>query len=217
LSQPFSPRATQIARQILGIAAVMVGLGTFGLMNAARSGYVTRVGESTTQKIPFSHQHHVQGLGLDCRFCHHSVETSANAGFPDSQTCMTCHSHIWKNAAMLAPLRESFSDGTPLPWVQLTRLPDYVYFDHQIHVAKGVGCVTCHGKVSEMPAIHKVHAFLMHECIECHSAPGKFLRPPNEIFNENWSSSDESKEGASLVQSYGIHSQPLTDCTTCHH
>jgi hypothetical protein len=163
----------------------------------------------------------VGGLGLDCRYCHTSVETSAHAGFPPTHTCMTCHSQIWTNANMLEPVRRSYAENRPLRWNRVYRLPEYVYFNHRIHVAKGVGCATCHGEVDRMPLTAAAQPFYMQQCIECHKQPERFLRPREEVFNLDWHPPTDPKErarlGRTLVERYHLApTRQLTDCVTCH-
>ena len=197
MSQPFSPSSNPLSRLSIFIVVVLV-LGSLALgTTMVRSNYNTGVDDPIAQPIAFSHQHHVQGLGLDCRFCHTSVERAAQAGYPDTHTCMTCHSEIWKNAQMLAPVRESARLQKPLSWKRVYRLPDYVHFNHGIHVTKGVGCVTCHGDVEHMPVIKQTRTFMMKDCVSCHQEPEKFL-------------------GTLVVSQFHIHAQPLTDCNRCH-
>ena len=180
-----------------------------------RTDYPNNVHFEIEQPIPFSHKHHVQGLGLDCRFCHAGVERAAGAGMPDSKTCMTCHSQIWKEAKVLEPLRKSYETNTPLRWVRINHLKDYVYFDHSIHVNKGVGCVTCHGEVSQMASVQRVNSFRMKDCMECHLSPDSHLRPENEIFNESWKSTPFERS-STLSTHYHIDRQQMTDCNHCH-
>lgn len=129
------------------------------------------------QPVPFSHQHHVVGLGIDCRFCHTSVEVSASAGLSPTYTCMTCHSQIGTNAAIVAPVRESLADGKPTEWHRVSNLPDYVYFNHSIHIAKGVGCESCYGEMDRMALTYKAKTLIMQFCLNCHRDPGPHLRP----------------------------------------
>lgn len=147
------------------------------LAELQRSAYVTRQFEPRVQNPPFSHQHHVGGMGIDCRYCHTSVENSGFAGIPPTRTCMNCHSQIWTNAPMLEPVRDSFRTGRSLTWVRVHDLPDFVYFDHSIHIAKGVGCQSCHGQVDNMPLMYMENSLQMEWCLDCHRNPGKFLRP----------------------------------------
>ena len=135
------------------------------------------------QPVPFSHQHHVAGLGIDCRYCHTSVETSSFAGIPPTKTCMNCHAQIWTNAALLEPVRESYKTGKSLVWTRVNDLPDFAYFNHSIHINKGVGCNTCHGPVDRMPLMYNQASLQMEWCLECHRAPEKNLRPRDQVFN----------------------------------
>jgi hypothetical protein len=167
--------------------------------------------------VPFSHAHHVKGLGIDCRYCHTSVDKSPFAGIPPTQTCMTCHSQMWLHAPMLEPVRNSWATNTPLQWNRVHDLPDYVYFDHSIHVNKGVGCSTCHGDVSEMPLARRVVNLQMRWCIDCHRDPAQHLRPADEIYNPAWTEpSDQHAKGAALLAQYHIQVDQLTNCSVCH-
>jgi hypothetical protein len=181
-----------------------------------RTDYARRVGWIIDQPVPFSHQHHVAGLGIDCRFCHASVEVSATAGMPATHTCMTCHSQIWTNAALLAPVRESYAKKTPLEWQRVTDLPDYVYFNHAIHIAKGVGCESCHGHVDRMALSYKASTFTMRFCLDCHRDPGPRLRPESEITNTEWQRTPATPSPQALMTHYHIEGRTLTDCSICH-
>ena len=217
MPQIFSPAADTITRSLL-FAAVLVPLLLVGLAyGIAQSPYVTGQRIVVTQPVPFSHQHHVGQLGLDCRYCHTGVEKAAFAGIPPTETCMTCHSQIWTNAAMLAPVRESLATGMPIAWQRVHVLPDYAYFDHSIHVAKGVGCTTCHGAVNEMPLMVQHAPLTMAWCLDCHRDPARNLRPLSEIFSTAWQPpSDQMKRGHELLARYGIKVDHLTDCSVCH-
>ena len=170
------------------------------------------------QPIPFSHQHHVRDDGIDCRYCHTSVETSAFAGIPPLATCMTCHSQLFVGAPMLAPLHRAYAGTAQLAWNRVHDLPDFGYFDHSIHVATGVGCTTCRGPVERMPLTRRVASLYMQWCLECHRAPERFLRPRERVFDVTWRPPpDQDAEGARLRTAYGIRStRELTDCSTCH-
>lgn len=170
------------------------------------------------QPIPFSHQHHVRDDGLDCRYCHTSVETSAFAGIPPLETCMTCHSQLFANAPILEPLRRAYAGGAALQWNRVHDLPDFVYFDHSIHVAKGVGCTTCHGRIDHMPLTRRVASLYMQWCIDCHRAPERYLRPRDRVFDVDWQPPpDQLARGAELRRLYGLRTtRELTDCSTCH-
>ena len=170
------------------------------------------------QPVPFSHKHHVRDDGIDCRYCHTSVEKSAFAGIPSTDTCMTCHSQIWTEAPVLAPVRASLNQNTPLRWNRVHDLPDFAYFNHSIHVTKGIGCSTCHGQVDQMPLTYRTQTLYMKWCLECHRQPQNFVRPRSEIYNMHWHPPpDQHAQGAQLVRQYHIDtSGRLTNCSTCH-
>jgi hypothetical protein len=179
------------------------------------STYATRAKVPVEQPIPFSHEHHVGGLGIDCRYCHTTVENSSFANIPPTKTCMNCHSQIWNNAAMLEPVRESFRSDRSIRWIRVHDLPDYVYFNHSIHVAKGVGCTTCHGQINKMPLTWQENSLQMSWCLDCHRHPERFVRPRSEVFSVNWRPpTNQIEMGSKLVKEYGVLS--LTSCSTCH-
>jgi hypothetical protein len=190
--------------------------GTAWWWSAARTDYQTGVGWAVDQPIPFSHEHHVGGLGIDCRMCHTSVEQSSDAGMPPTYTCMTCHSQIWTNADPLAPVRASLAENKPIQWQRVNRLPDYVYFNHKVHIAKGVGCAECHGDVDREPLIGKAHGFEMKFCLDCHRDPGPHLRPPEAIFDTSWKRSSATPAPQELLDFYHLGGRKLTDCSICH-
>jgi hypothetical protein len=165
--------------------------------------------------VPFSHQHHVAGMGIDCRYCHTSVETSAVAGIPPTKTCMNCHSQIWADSPTLEPVRASFRTDQPIAWARVHDLPDFVYFDHSAHVSKGVGCTTCHGRVDRMPLVYQEASLLMEWCLDCHRQPERFLRPQDKVFDPEWEPpADQIAKGRVLVREYGV--KPRTSCSACH-
>jgi hypothetical protein len=182
------------------------------------SGYNTNQGMYVEQPVQFSHKHHVAGEGIDCRYCHSSVEESAFANIPSTKTCMNCHSQIWTNAPILEPVRASFRDNKPLRWTRVHDLPDFVYFNHSIHVKQGVGCATCHGRIDEMPLVYQQATLQMSWCLDCHRDPAKYVRPRNQVYNMAWERpADDPGLGARLVQEYKIASvAQLTNCSTCH-
>ncbi len=215
MPQLFRPYANTLARaSLLGVALILVGIAWAGY-EYTQSSYATQVGVPQEQPVPFSHAHHVGGLGLDCRYCHTSVETSSFAGMPATQTCMTCHSQIWKDSPMLAPVRDSFATQTPIAWKRVHDLPDYVYFDHRMHVSKGIGCVSCHGRVDEMPLTWKAESLRMSWCLDCHRAPEKNVRPREAVFDPAWQP-PVGFDPTALAKEYHIDSRRLTDCTVCH-
>ena len=217
MPQIFKPSANTIARIVL-VASLVVPFLCIGLAYAMmRAPYTTGEDITVRQPVSFSHEHHVGELGIDCRYCHTSVERSAFAGLPPTKTCMTCHSQLFTNAAMLAPVRKSLAEHKPIHWQRVHILPDYVYFDHSIHIAKGVGCTTCHGAVDTMPLIKQAAPLTMGWCLDCHRNPAPHLRPQSEIFSTSWKSpKDQLEQGRRLMAQYLIHTEHLTDCSICH-
>jgi len=212
----FQPAANLWTKAVLlGMAALVLGGAGWWVM-WPRTDWVRGVGATIGQPVPFSHQHHVSGLGIGCLMCHQHVEVAANAGLPGTDTCMTCHSQIWTNAAVLAPVRQSLADDVPLQWNRVNKLPDYVYFNHSIHVAKGVGCSSCHGQVGEMPLMQKAASLTMGFCLDCHRNTGAQLRPKDEIYNTNWVRGPETPAPTALVAQYHVGGRNLTECAICH-
>ena len=197
---------------IYGSVFALAGIG-WALSVLARSPYATNVGITREQPIPFSHQHHVTELGIDCRFCHTSVEDSSFAGIPPTSTCMKCHSQIWVGSKMLEPVRESYRTDQSIPWNRVHQLGDFCYFNHSIHVKKGVGCVTCHGRVDQRPLVWQEKTLLMEWCLDCHRAPEKYIRPRDKIFDMTYERKD-ADEGKRLLDEYQIKSK--MSCNTCH-
>jgi hypothetical protein len=217
MGQLFKRRADAIAKLIIFGGAAFIVTICAGLYAFGRSDYWTRVDVPLDQPVPFSHEHHVDGLGIDCRYCHTSVDKSSFAGLPPTETCMTCHSQIWKDAPVLQPVRDSFQTGKPIKWTRVHDLPDYVYFDHSIHVKKGIGCASCHGRVDRMPITSKTQALYMRWCLDCHRQPERFLRRPNEVFNMQYEAPENQFAfGRRLIKDNHLHKQGLTDCFTCH-
>jgi hypothetical protein len=217
MPQIFRPYADTVARSIL-IAVVVLPIIAIGLAyQLSASAYVTDQSVTLDQPVPFSHKHHVGELGLDCRYCHDGVETSPVAEVPPTHTCMTCHSQLYTQTAMLAPVRDSLAEDRPLHWAQVNRLPDYVYFDHSIHVAKGVGCSTCHGAVDQMPLMRQAEPLTMGWCLDCHRDPAPNLRPAADVFDPDWSPpTDQRQRGEALLRHNHISVGHLTDCSVCH-
>jgi hypothetical protein len=216
MSAIFAPGANLAAKVVLlAVAGTFVaGLGWWWLW--PRTDYVRRVDRTIVQPVPFSHEHHVSGLGIDCRFCHTSVEVSSNAGLPPTTTCMTCHSQIWTNAALLAPVRESLANAKPIAWHRVTDLPDYVYFNHGIHITKGVGCESCHGAIATMPLTYKAKTLTMGFCLDCHRDPGPNLRPQQALYDTQWQRTPATPSVQALLTQYHVPDRNLTDCSLCH-
>jgi Cytochrome c7 and related cytochrome c len=215
MAQIFHRSTNTISRVSIYGAVILIAVLGYAMNLVNGTAYVTEVHNARPQPVPFSHKHHVGELGLDCRYCHTSVEESSSAGMPPTQTCMACHSQIWTNAAILEPVRASYRDSTPISWTRVNALPDFVYFNHSIHVAKGVGCTTCHGPVGAMNITWRENSLYMRWCLECHNAPEKYLRPKSEVFNAFYQPpSDQETLGRKLMIEYQV--QKLTNCTTCH-
>jgi hypothetical protein len=215
MAQIFHRSTNTISRVSIYGAVILIAILGYAVNVVNQTSYVTEVHNARPQPVPFSHKHHVGELGLDCRYCHSSVEDSSSAGMPPTQTCMACHSQIWTGAAILEPVRASYRDSTPIAWTRVNALPDFVYFNHSIHVAKGVGCTTCHGPIAEMNITWREQSLYMRWCLECHNAPEKYLRPRSEVFNAFYKTpSDQETLGNLLMSEYKV--QKLTTCTTCH-
>ena len=218
MRQLFAPGADAVFR--LAILLVVAGVIGLFLVTAgfSTSSYISRVGIAPDQPLPFSHKHHSGELGIDCRYCHAQAEYLATAGIPPTWTCMTCHSQIWTGSEMLAPVRDSLARNMPLVWARLNQLPSYVYFNHSIHIQKGIGCTSCHGAVTSMQLTYRANAFEMEFCLNCHRNPEKFVRKPGEVWNMEWSPpADQDKVGPQLVADYHIAGPGrLTDCSICH-
>jgi hypothetical protein len=215
MPQIFRRSANTVSRvSIVGLLLLVGGL--IGLvMVLGRSSYVTRAEEFIEQPVQFSHLHHVGDDGIDCRYCHTSVETSAFAGIPPTKTCMNCHSQIFATAPILEPVRSSFREDRALRWVRVHDLPDFVYFNHSVHLKKGVGCETCHGRIDRMPLTLQQNSLQMEWCLECHRDPARFVRPRSEIFTMGYRAAKPQTElGPQLIKEYDVAAS--TDCSTCH-
>jgi hypothetical protein len=218
MAQLFSPRANVHSRVIIiGVVVLACGAG-WATSTIYWSPYTTYVDVPFDQPVPFSHKHHVGDDGIDCRYCHTSVEKSAFAGLPSTQACMTCHSQIFSEAPLLASVRESLSTSTPLKWNRVHDLPGYVYFNHSIHIAKGIGCSTCHGRIDQMPLTRKTQTLYMKWCLDCHREPQKYIRPRDKVFDVAWQPPpDQEAEGAKLASEYHVDTTGrLTNCGICH-
>ena len=218
MAQIFHRSTNTISRVSLFSALFLAGLALVVAGAVARSPYMTNANIAREQPVQFSHKHHVGDDGIDCRYCHTAVETSAVAGIPPTKTCMNCHSLLFADSAYLEPVRESFRSGKSIEWARVHRLPDFVYFNHSIHVNKGVGCATCHGQVNQMPLIFQASSLQMEWCLDCHRNPEQFLRPREQVFNMDWKPpADQTAQGLQLKKEYNIRSAlELTSCSTCH-
>ena len=232
MAQIFHRSTNFISRLTIYGAVVIIGALGYALYAIAMSPWYTDQNVKRQQPVPFSHRHHAGELGIDCRYCHTSVENSNFAGIPPTKTCMNCHQQIWTNAPMLEPVRESFRSGHSIVWTRVNAVPDYVYFDHSIHVNKGVGCYSCHGPVNKMPLMYEANSLRMEWCLNCHRAPEKFLRPREEVFNMDYREpsvnspvkladgqtfTDQLELGKVLKRSYNVRSvEAITSCNTCH-
>ncbi len=217
MAQIFSPAADTWMRLFLVGSLSLIAGGTVGIIGFARSAYMTSTDIRPKQPVQFSHRHHAGELGIDCRYCHSSVESGPQAGLPPTETCMTCHSQIWTDAAMLEPVRESFVRHTPIPWTRVAKLPDYVYFRHDIHVAKGVGCATCHGRIDQMALTYRAQSFTMEFCRDCHRDPAPRLRPPEHVTDMAWTPpADARAKGEAIAAHEKIRVGELAHCTVCH-
>jgi hypothetical protein len=211
----FRPKHNTLAKLSLLIVAGGAAGGVGGLLFYVRSPIARGMQDPIEQPIQFDHRHHTRDEGIDCRFCHSTVDRSPHAGIPSSQLCLNCHSQIWNQSPLLDPLRRSFIEGTPIVWKKVNDVPDFVYFNHSIHVNKGVGCVTCHGRIDQMAAVEKAESLNMRWCLDCHRAPEKNLRPVEEVTNMAWRpEGDAAETGKQFAELNQVHTR--TSCTTCH-
>ena len=215
MPQIFHHSTNTLSRFSIFGALFLAVAALWALLEINRSTYVTRAGEAREQPVPFSHAHHVGGIGIDCRYCHTTVEQSSFANIPPTKTCMNCHSQIWLNASYLEPVRNSFKTDRSIEWIRVHDLPDFVYFNHSIHVKKGVGCETCHGRIDQMAGIYQVNSLQMEWCINCHRNPEQYVRPREFVTQMGYvPAGDQLEIGRRLVSEYKI--QSLTSCSTCH-
>lgn len=214
MPQIFHPSMNTFARvSIFGAVFLLAGAIVLASL-LVRSPYATEAGVIRSQPIPFSHQHHVGEAGIDCRYCHRTVETQAFAGMPSTDTCLDCHSQLWADSPLLGPLRKSREQGVPLKWTRVHDLPDFVYFHHGIHVSKGVACETCHGPVDRMPLMWREKTLHMTWCLDCHRHPDASIRPRDAVFKFNWKPGDSTPSARELARAHGVHSR--TNCSICH-
>jgi len=211
----FPPWSNTLFRLVLALLAGGAGGGLLLLLLYKRTPLATLQGEPVTQPIEFDHRHHVADDGIDCRYCHNTVETSSSAGYPATSVCMNCHAQIWSDSAVLEPVRESFRTDRSIQWTRVHNLPGFVYFDHSIHIHKGVGCSTCHGRVDQMPLTWRENTLYMDWCLDCHRAPERYVRPRDQVFNMAYQPpQDQIALGTKLIRKYQI--RKLTSCSTCH-
>ena len=226
MAQIFHPSTNVLAKASIVGAVLFLGVAGLAAYRVEKSPYVTEADTIRNQPVPFSHEHHVKGLAIDCRYCHTSVENSHYAGIPPTKTCMTCHSQIWTNAEVTRPIRQSWETNTPIQWTRVHKLPDFVYFNHGIHIQKGIGCSTCHGRIDEMPLTYQVQTLQMSWCLECHRDPERFIRPREQVFNMAYDVAKDSGRpektqaelGPKLVEEYHVkeHKKQLDNCSICH-
>ncbi len=217
MAQLFHPSSKVISRASLLLGVLIIATLTYVSAEMYLSPYFTYQNVPRDQTVPFSHQHHVSGLGIQCQYCHTGAEESNFAAVPPTHTCMTCHSQVWTTSPMLAPVRDSYQNNRPLQWIKVNDLPDFSYFNHSIHVAKGIGCQTCHGDVQIMPLTWRANTLYMGWCLDCHRQPEKYIRPKEEVFNMNYKQPDDQLAlGARLVKEYHVNKKQLTDCSVCH-
>jgi formate-dependent nitrite reductase cytochrome c552 subunit len=218
MSKLFPKSANKLPFQIVVYLVVLAGIATAGV-NYYMTPKYTRVGYAPVQPVPFSHAQHVQELGLDCRYCHSNVDKSGHSNVPTAQTCMNCHSLIKANSPLLAPVRESYEKNTPVPWVWIHQTPDFAFFNHSIHVNRGISCVECHGKVNEMDTVTHMQPLSMAFCIECHRNPEARLRDPKDVFNlDSKRLAEQGAEGEKLAAKF-VHDwkvKPPQSCSGCH-
>jgi hypothetical protein len=217
MAQIFHPSTNVISK--LSIVAVAAGVPFLGvLIYLFNLSYGIALEVPLEQPVQFSHKHHVMDDGIDCRYCHTTVDKSAFANVPPTETCMTCHSQIWSDSPLLQPVRESYSSGKPIRWARVHDLPDFVYFNHSIHIKKGVSCVSCHGRIDEQPITRKVKDLSMAWCLDCHRHPENAVRPRDKVYDLAWKPSRPQTElGRELLKEYHVmNSTQLTNCSTCH-
>ena len=216
MAQVFDRSSNALARASLVLTGLIVIALGVALDQLQRSPWVTRQGQRPDQPVPFSHKHHTQGLGLQCQYCHTQVEKAAYSGIPPTKTCINCHAQIWTNAQLLEPVRQSWATGASIQWIRVHDLPDYVYFNHAIHVNKGIGCASCHGRVDEMPIMYMQNTLQMEWCLNCHRNPAANLRPTSEIYNMAWAGPSSDKPvWCAQTGSGSNHGQPTAQQVSC--
>ena len=221
MSDIFPKWTNQLPVKIIAGAILAATTGVAGVWYYFTPKY-TRVGYQPIQPVPFSHAVHAGQLGVDCRYCHTDVEESWYSNIPAAETCMKCHNQVLPNDPRLAVVRESAATGEPIPWVQIHKTPDYVYFNHSAHVNRGVSCVECHGQVDQMDEVYHAKPFSMTFCLDCHRNPAAKLRPPDKITDLTWKCSDDpeaaakaqKENGSKFVTDWKVES--MENCSACH-
>jgi hypothetical protein len=215
MSDIFPKWTNKLPSRIIAGALLVGTTVTAGIWYYATPKYL-RVGYEPIQPVGFPHSVHVDQVGLDCRYCHNGVEKSWYSNIPSASTCMNCHGQILANDPRLALVRESAATGKPIPWVQIHKTPDYVYFNHSVHVNRGISCFNCHGEINKMDEVRHAKPFGMAFCLECHRNPEKFVRPPDQVFNLNWHTNEAAQleMGKKFVHDWKVES--LQNCSTCH-
>jgi hypothetical protein len=215
MASVFPPWANTAFRVAVGAAALGAAGAVAAPMIWVRTPWARGQWEVADQPVEFDHRHHNRDDGMDCRYCHNTVDRAATAGIPSTDKCMGCHNQIWSQSPMLEVVRRSYFSGAPIPWNRVHQVPGFAYFNHAIHVSKGFGCSTCHGRVDRMPAVFQVASLTMGWCLDCHRNPEQYIRPIGEVTNMAWSAGDQqSALGQRLVGELGI--RKLTGCSTCH-
>lgn len=212
----FSKRSNQAPLKII-FALLVLGVTTVAGVTYYFTPKYTRVGYAPKQPVAYSHYLHAEQLGIDCRYCHTYVDRSGHANVPDAGTCMNCHSQVKSDSPLLAPVRESYQTGVPVHWVRIHRVPDYVYFNHAVHVNRGISCVECHGQINQMEVVHHAKPMSMAWCLECHRNPEQFVRPLDQVYNLNWTPENASKHAdwaREAVVNWNIN--PPQSCSGCH-
>lgn len=218
MAQVFSRSANNIAKISLVVAVVLAGTAFYVYTQVSRSSYITGRYLEKQQPVQFSHKHHVGDDGIDCRYCHTQVETTASAGIPPTQTCMNCHNQLWADSPYLEPIKASFRENKPIEWERVHDLPEFTYFNHSIHIAKNVGCASCHGDIANMPAVYQENTLQMEWCLSCHRDPAPHIRPKSEIYNTSWDgrmTAEQQEEVQKIVKNLRSR-EFLTSCSTCH-
>jgi hypothetical protein len=216
MSKIFPKWSNRLPLLIVVFVFLLAGAVTSGITYYFTPKY-TRIGYTPQQPVPFDHSLHAGELGLDCRYCHTFVEKSAHSNIPTSETCMNCHNQIQTQSGLLNPIRESVKTGDAVPWVRIHQAPDYVYFDHSVHVNRGISCYSCHGQVNEMNVVSHAKSHSMAFCLDCHRAPENHIRPLDQVYNLDWSAGSKSKQvdqGLEKVESWSI--KPPQSCSGCH-